>query len=103
MLDVIVTKTNRLKCLECHACELPRIAKYQLHAGLRRALTKRVSGWEGGKAWDENESRERRLRVRRGEILNEKEYLVKERQSAAGYQTKQVNKNTIGMTLTRDD
>ena len=62
-----------------------------------------MSGWEGGKAWDENESRERRLRVRRGEILNEKEYLVKERQSAAGYQTKQVNKNTIGMTLTRDD
>ena len=51
----------------------------------------------------------RRTRVERGKrqgeekIWKEKRYLVKERQSAAGYQTKQVNKNTIGMTLTRDD
>ena len=42
-------------------------------------------------------------KVRREKISNEKEYLVKGRKSAAGYQTKQVNKNTIGMTLTRDD
>ena len=41
--------------------------------------------------------------MRRERISNKKKYLVKERKSAAGYQTKQVNKNTIGMTLTRDD
>ena len=90
-------------CLECHACELPRIAKYQLHAGKRRALTTRGSGWA-------REKLGRRTRVGRREkekegekISNEKKYLVKKRKSAAGYQTKQVNKNTIGMTLTRDD
>ena len=56
-----------------------------------------------GKAWEESEGREEGRKVRRERILNEKKYLVKERKSAAGYQTKQVNKNTIGMTLTRDD
>ena len=57
----------------------------------------------GGKAWDENESRERRLRERRGEILNENKYLVKKGKSAAGYQQNRQIITRLEMTLTRDD
>ena len=50
----------------------------------------------GGKAWDENESRERRLKVRRGVNFERKEIPRKEGKKCSWLSTKQVNNNTIG-------
>ena len=57
----------------------------------------------GEKAWDENESRERRLKVRRGVNFERKKYLVKKGKSAAGYQQNRQIITRLEMTLTRDD